>query len=300
MLHRTAAAGVPPGMFQEMKQVSQPVERYADIFREEYRQGLCFFYPFQERSDWEPGIDTHTPMSEIGREWREGQWHPDDMLLAPLRGSGGRLLGYISVDEPRDGRRPSQADLEVLAIFASQAAVAVENARLFAAEAHRRREAETLQAATQALSATLDLQEILDVILRELQEVVPYDSASVQQLERNQLRIVGGRGFPNLEEILGICLELAAEDNPNREVVRTRAPLIVDDAPPVYGAFRHGPLAPAGTRSWMGVPLLFGDDLIGMITLDKREAGFYYWGTRSFGSGICCTGGGCDAKCPPL
>jgi PAS domain S-box-containing protein len=105
--------------------------------------------------------------------------------------------------------------------------------------------------------------------------VVPYDTASVQLLRENHLEIVGGRGFPNLEELLGVTFDPNREDNPNREVVRTQASFIVDDAPTVYEEFLHDPHAPAGIRSWLGVPMLVNERLIGMIALDKSDPGFY-------------------------
>lgn len=139
----------------------------------------------------------------------------------------------------------------------------------------RRREADTLRMAIQALSSTLDLQQVFELILSELQEVVPYDSASVQQLTGNYLEIIGGRGFPNLDELLAFRFDLTVTDNPNREVVDTRSPVIIEDAPKIYKKFHRKPHAQAHTRSWLGVPLLFGDRLLGMIALDKREPGFY-------------------------
>ena len=69
--------------------------------------------------------------------------------------------------------------------------------------------------------------------------------------------------------------DVTAGDNPNGEVIRTRAPLILEDAPEIYEEFRREPHAAVGIRSWLGVPLLFGDRLIGMIALDKQEPGFY-------------------------
>jgi PAS domain S-box-containing protein len=122
-------------------------------------------------------------------------------------------------------------DLTVAQSMAEQLDIGLENARLFAAEAQRRREAETLQAATQALSSTLDLQSVFEAILRELQKVVPYDSSSVQRLEGDKLEIIGGHGFPNLEELLGLSFSLEATDNPNRKVIESRTPLVLDDAP---------------------------------------------------------------------
>ncbi len=60
---------------------------------------------------------------------REDEWHPDDALLAPIEGPGGRRYGVISVDDPVDGRRPDDQQLEVLGVLAAHAAVAIENAR---------------------------------------------------------------------------------------------------------------------------------------------------------------------------
>jgi GAF domain-containing protein len=74
---------------------------------------------------------------------------------------------------------------------------------------------------------------------------------------------------------LGVRFDVNATDNPNRKVLRTRAPLTLDDAPALYERFKHEPHAQARIRSWLGVPLLFGDRLIGMLALDKREPGFY-------------------------
>ncbi len=185
-----------------------------------------------------------------------------------------RIIGHVTVDS-RQPNAFDNTDATLVQAFANQAAIAIENARLFEANERRWREAETLRAATQALSATLDLQQIFDLILSELQQVVPYDSASVQELKGERLEIIGGRGFPNLEELLGLSFDLSAADHPNGQVIRTRAPLILGDAPTHYDEFHREPHAQAAIRSWLGVPLLFGDQVIGMITLDKRESGFY-------------------------
>ena len=92
---------------------------------------------------------------------------------------------------------------DVATAFAAQAAIAIENARLLDTERAAREQAETLRAAAHSLGSTLGMPEIFDLILAELRKVVPYESASVQQLDGNELVIVGGYGYPNLDELIG-------------------------------------------------------------------------------------------------
>ncbi len=199
--------------------------------------------------------------------------HIRGILAVPML-RGEEVIGGIVLWH-RQPRHFTSQEVAFIQALAQECVNAVENARLLEAEARRYREAETLRMATQALSSTLDLQCVFELILSELQKVVPYDSASVQQLIGNQLEIIGGHGFPNLEQLLGVCFDLTANDNPNREVVRTRSPFILDDAPAIYNEFHREPHVQANIHSWLGVPLIFGNRLIGMIALDKQEPGFY-------------------------
>ena len=146
-----------------------------------------------------------------------------------------------------------------------------------AEEEIRRRalEQETLREAVLALTTSLDRGEVIDRILAQLQAVVPYDTASVQLLNGNTLEIVGGRGFIELEKYLGINFTIDREDIPNYHVVRTQKPVIVSDVYADYAEFRRDFNVDAHIRSWMGVPMLIGEYLIGMIALDKYEQNFY-------------------------
>ncbi|MER8006056.1 MULTISPECIES: diguanylate cyclase CdgB [unclassified Streptomyces] len=66
----------------------------------------------------------------------EDEWHPSDRLFAPMYtpaapgGSCGELIGVLSVDRPRNGRRPGAWGREALQMYAFQAAIAISNARL--------------------------------------------------------------------------------------------------------------------------------------------------------------------------
>ena len=70
-------------------------------------------------------------------------------------------------------------ELSFLSSLAQQVAVAIENARLFELEQHRRKEAETLSQATSALANTFDINNLLENILDWLKKIAPYDSATI-------------------------------------------------------------------------------------------------------------------------
>ncbi|HET6865387.1 MAG TPA: diguanylate cyclase [Solirubrobacteraceae bacterium] len=88
-------------------------------------------------------------------------WHPHDMLMLPLRGAGGDVLGLVSVDQPLHGRRPDDSELEVLMAVADQAGLAVEQAQRDAVGTGGAREQsqELRLAAVMLLAETLDLRD---------------------------------------------------------------------------------------------------------------------------------------------
>ncbi len=144
-------------------------------------------------------------------------------------------------------------------------------------QALRRRalEQEKLREAALTMTTTLERGEVIERILAQLQEVAPYDTASVQLLRDEHLEIVGGRGFPNLEQLLGVHLSLDPQINPGAKVIHTRETFVVGNAQAEYAGFQGEPHAAANIHSWMGVPMLVGDNLIGLIALDKHEVDFY-------------------------
>jgi GAF domain-containing protein len=112
------------------------------------------------------------------------------------------------------------------------------------------------------------------LVLSELRKDVPYDSCSVQELRDDRLVIIGGVGFADLDVILGESFPVESVEIPNGEVLHRGRPLIVGDTEQ-YRAFRRGLHVGHGIRSWLGVPLMYGNQLLGVLALDKSEADFY-------------------------
>ena len=57
-------------------------------------------------------------------------WHPQDMLYAPLCTPEGKIVGILSMDDPLDGKKPTKESLMPLELFIHQAAITIENTQL--------------------------------------------------------------------------------------------------------------------------------------------------------------------------
>jgi methyl-accepting chemotaxis protein len=112
-----------------------------------------------------PGLATKTPASP------SDAWHPEDVLLAPLVSPRtGRLLGVLSLDQPEDGLVPSLETIEIIELFANQAALAIDTCRIFA---EREQERQMIGQGLRRLRFHLDLARNRDLRL----PVPPLNSA---------------------------------------------------------------------------------------------------------------------------
>lgn len=199
--------------------------------------------------------------------------HVRNWLAVPLV-AGNNTIGMYSLDKVQPGFFTPE-HRRLAENLAAQAAIAFQNATFFRNQQVAREQAETLHAAASALGSTLSLRDLFEVILTELRKVVPYDSCSVQQLDGNEMVIVGGHGFPNLDQLLGTRFDWRGLDDPAGDVVRLRRPVIIPDVSARFKHFKDETHGQGRVHGWMGVPLLFGENLIGMLTLDKTEENFY-------------------------
>ncbi len=128
----------PDGKFEVIAVAGSPDARAAllgtvsaaDIFDSEFALadvwGRLRFVPHERLPEGDPiGWIPDVPVSDA-----PDAWHPLDALFAPLYSSDGVLVGMLSVDLPEDQRRPGPVHRELLEIFATQAGLAIDKARL--------------------------------------------------------------------------------------------------------------------------------------------------------------------------
>ncbi|GAB4540680.1 MAG: hypothetical protein Fur002_07780 [Anaerolineales bacterium] len=206
---------------------------------------------------------------------RSGVWAP---LLV-----GDEVLGVISLQNLERENAFSESDVQLLQTLAGSMATAIQNAllvneteRLFESEKRARQQADALRAIAQNLNASLSLSSVYDLALQEAAKIIPYDSASIYIVEDGCRKMVAGRGFTNTAELLGTTFALTPqEDAIGAELARTFQPLILEDAPLRDPRFNSGAHAQGRIRGFMAAPIIFNNQMIGLITFDSRQPNFY-------------------------
>ena len=210
----------------------------------------------------EDGIE---PPETVERRKRAGT---GAVIVAPLA-TKGRVIGTITALNRIDQRAFTQHDVDLLMSLAMQAATAIDSARMYEAEQDRRRIAEALLQAGRKLSGSITLSEVPGRILEQLSVVVAFERGSLMLREGDMLRIVAQRGFPDDDRVKEIRMPIRDGDV-FRRVEAAAHPVMIQDVLKEPG-WQQVEWLPKD-QSWMGVPLFSKDQVIGMISLTRREA----------------------------
>lgn len=197
---------------------------------------------------------------------------PQAAIFIPLRAKS-KTVGLMSIFTVSK-TTPTALNTDTLAAIGHQIGIAIENARLYEAERRAHQIAATLRQALTAVTSTLELSEVLSQVLDQLARVVAYDSAAVMLLT--------AEGFDTL-----LAKQLGKDKKEKRQhtavpfgerkaawhVTQDRKPLVLPDVSqaPEWTAIEKMHYI----RSWVGVPLIIRDEVIGVLTVDKTEPHYY-------------------------
>ncbi|HAX77407.1 MAG TPA: hypothetical protein DCY88_16625, partial [Cyanobacteria bacterium UBA11372] len=116
---------------------------------------------------------------------------------------------------------------------------------------------------TTAIS-TLNLQQLLDVLLQCILQVVGADAAMILLKEDNQLRVSAGIG---IQKPIPIGFLVPMEQGFAGTIAATRQPLYIEDAQTDSRVINQA-LKQMGIRSMLGVPLQHNNELVGVLHVD--------------------------------
>lgn len=135
---------------------ASPWSEWEPIMGPEFERQRAIWLP-AGASDWGEQVACWTPSVSpvIGPDG----WHPEDMLLLPLRAQDGEILGAVSVDQPASGRRPTDEEIAYLMSVVDHAAIGVEQSLATVGSPAE----ETGQSSELRLAAAMLLAEALDM-----------------------------------------------------------------------------------------------------------------------------------------
>ncbi len=147
-----------------------------------------------------------------------------------------------------------------------------ESKRIEAAEREQRLLAEALRDTVSAINSSLDLQQILDQILRYIERVIPYDSASVLLIDGEEARFMRGRHFEKYGTPITALesMQMRLDEYVNlQQMYESGRPILVSDTHNnPHWAF-VSPITQR-IRAYVGAPIRIEDRVIGFVNLDSN------------------------------
>lgn len=197
-----------------------------------------------------------------------GQARSEAKIFVPLN-TGSRTIGALSVQSRRI-RAFTQDDVQTLLIIAAQAAIAIDNARLFEETRQSVREMHALLEVARGVTASLRRDNVLDAILQGMRQVVPFHLATVLLPNGSQgcLDIAGTVG-PLPEERRTVQVPVGR--GVTGRVYATGEALMVEDVHAFVDYIRGSNEA----ASELAVPLRFSNRIVGVLDLERTEKGAF-------------------------
>lgn len=217
--------------------------------------------------DWEMEKE-HLPQPRV---WGTMKM-PASWLGVPIS-IGERAVGVISVKAYHPHAYDTE-ELLLLSTIADQAAVAIENARLFEEARRRALEQSTISGIARALNATLDVRQAFPTIVQGLRTLTDCERVSLALVDEDRehfTMFMLDEPRPELDE--GVRMPIAATS----AVADVRAGRVhlTDDLSTESDYPAEQALYQAGYRSRVNLPLMVGKEVIGTLNIASRQLGSF-------------------------
>jgi len=181
----------------------------------------------------------------------------------------GVAYGNLYLTEKPDGEPFTEEDEELVLMLSSQAAVAVENARLYEAATRWLKQLESLNEIANALVSEVDLPRTLDLVAARLRELVQARLVLIALPSHEGHLVVRATDGEGGEKLAGMQLG-AEESKAGRVLTRRRSERVdsmIDDVEVDREVSRR-----LGARTGLYVPMILRDRPIGLIAAHDKES----------------------------
>jgi len=193
----------------------------------------------------------------------------------PIR-SKGKITGFINIDSSEPDFFTEDLSYS-LGVFAEQAAVAIENARLYDTVQHRAEEMSILNRIAVTLTAGLETEQVLMALFDECRQVLPIDvfSVAVYDMQTGCIELPLLYNDGDFQTIAP--WNIADSPGITGMVIRNRHTLYLPDSatPEIESQYGIKRLGGTVVRAYVGVPLILLDQVVGVISMQNYEPHAY-------------------------
>jgi serine phosphatase RsbU (regulator of sigma subunit) len=215
---------------------------------------------------WESGADMLATAVEALGEARAARiwdtYRSASVIACPVKTAIGRALGVLVVGSLPPKRAFGTAELKTVQVLADLSALALERAQLLEAEGRRARGEARLKRASEAMSSSLELDDVYRSVVRHAAMVTGATRALLTRLNprAGELRPVASVDLT--DELAG--RRFTVEAGVLGEVARSRTPVSVSEDDETWGG---------DTRSSMHAPIELGPRLYGVLSVGHEDEG---------------------------
>jgi HD-GYP domain-containing protein (c-di-GMP phosphodiesterase class II) len=192
------------------------------------------------------------------------------ILGAPLM-KGDRAVGALMIISIQNPLKFEPKDVQAALLLGSQAAIAIDNARLFRDAEQRALELSTLLEAARAASSTIELDTILALIAEQMVKVLDVDGCALSRWDKELDAVVtwveARQNDIRMAEEPGVAYPI--DHYPaTRRVLEEAVPLVVQGDDPQADPDEIQLMREFGELSVLMLPLMVGNHVIGLVELD--------------------------------
>jgi len=149
--------------------------QWTPLLDDRYERRGAYFLPADQHAEGREELTSRSPPID-----QQDAWLPDDELLIPFRHTHGHFLGILSLDGPKSGRRPSDAELDVLVAIAAHAALAVQHAQTAIDSVRHAAALDRLLHVSSRIAATREIGPMLDVVAQAIADALGFERVLVE------------------------------------------------------------------------------------------------------------------------
>ena len=192
----------------------------------------------------------------------------------------GGIFGFLFKAKDRE---PFPVETTYLPIMESNKVIAIqivlrdisERKKAQQALEHERDLANALEKAAAIIPSTLNLDEVLNLILEEVMRIIPCDAANIMLINNQQVSIVRWRGYQHFgaEEFVSTFLYTLSDMQNLQRMYEKKESLIINDTAS-YPDWVDVPIQ-KWLRSCAATPIIIQDTVIGFLNVDSATPNFF-------------------------